>query len=109
MTHQLSRITMLLGSLLVAAVVLAAGKSYDTEGVPTPDEDAVMHYISKCSPVTTPGLRVCEEKELDLNGDGNTDLLVGVNQFGSKIFYSGRGEGLFNPPLYFGAELPRRR
>jgi MYXO-CTERM domain-containing protein len=107
MTHQLTRITTLLGSLLISANVLAGGSPFDKEAVGFgPDEEGVMHYISKCSPLTTPGLRVCEEKELDLNGDGHTDLLVGPNQYSAKRFYAGRGEGLFNPPVYFGMDAP---
>ena len=72
--------TALLGSLLISANVLVGGSPFDNEAVVfDPDEDAVLHSISSCSPVgTSPLLRLCTHRELDLNGDSTTDLLVGV-------------------------------
>ena len=112
MTNQLSRIITVSGSVLVSTLLLAAPKPFDTELVSPfpPDEEVVTHYISSCSPVTTPGLRVCQEHELDLNVDGLTDMIVGFNQNSSdpndtgrtKRLYIGRGEGLFNSAVYFG-------
>jgi hypothetical protein len=111
MTIQLLRIITVSGSVLISTVLLAAPKPFDTELTTFgPEEEVVTHYISSCSPVTTPGLRLCQEKELDLNGDSRTDMIVGVNQNSSdpndtgktKRLYIGRGEGLFNSAVYFG-------
>ena len=112
MRNPLSRAITLSCSLLVSTLALAAPKPFDVELVaPFPaDEEVVMHYISCCSPLTTPGLRVCQHTELDLNGDGLTDMFVGVNQNSSdptdttrtKRLYKGRGVVLFDASVYFG-------
>ena len=90
MAHAINRLATLIGSALVSATALAAPKPFDPEvaiaianGTPVPitsDEDVVLHSISSCSPVTTPGLRVCQERPLNLpDTDSATDMIIGVN------------------------------
>jgi hypothetical protein len=110
MAIHVPRIALLLSSALVSATVLAAPKPFDTDAtfVPGADEEAVLRYVANCSPSATPTLRLCQELPLNLDGQPGIDMLVGVNQTSYKRFYSGRPDGLFNPPAYVGVETPTR-
>ncbi|MDH3427933.1 MAG: FG-GAP-like repeat-containing protein, partial [Gemmatimonadota bacterium] len=106
MTHYAQRIVTFLGAALFSIVALSAGSPFDRDLIVSPSEEAIAHYVSSCSTVTTPGLRVCQEQPLDFNNDGDTDMIVGIgiSSPARNKFYAGRGNGLFSSAVFFGPQ-----
>jgi hypothetical protein len=104
MANHVLRFTTLFGSMFASATALGAPQPYDRGTALPPSEELVMHAIDSCGKDD----RVCTESPLDLNGDGYTDMVVGVNQSGSgapKRFYAGRGSAGVGNGLFSSVQL----
>ncbi len=97
MAQQRKRIATFFISTLVSSAAWTAGKPLDNDLAPGRSEIPITHSISECSPATTSGLRQCQEETLDLNGDGDADIVMalGISTNSFNKFYEGRANGLF--------------